>query len=1244
MAEGIPCFTGIKLKMGDKTLEEIFNEKAKGLSPSEQRKIGTDIALEYHKQLHEELEGFKKTINPKHKPVPYVSPDKSEAIKKINDEYEANIKAIDEEAAKEPEPITPIKESKTGKVPEEVGEGAGTGKPPIPPKEEKVDEPDDIPQRRFTKQMLRSDELSEASKAEISKTLNYIEQTNDMTLKEAAEAIDKVGLDEAQRLVMTGEDLKPAVRVTVGMTLIKKYNELSEKAETQGDKDYYLDKSIQTATFVTEKLATEPGQMIQAFSMWSRLSPEGQLRAANQDMVAQGKEKIRRREKDIKVIVEKFQKANEETADELTKSKTVKEATQKTESKRAIRAKDKIAAAKKERESLIKKYKGDKGKSLYSSPAGLTTEGIEFVGGLVKTYVKEGVAKIEIVIEKVLEHLREVSGKVINDEVRRNVSDLVKEQFDKNADVRITKGLAELEKGVNEIVRKHYTVSDEAKKSLVDKFMEQTGLEKDEAEQLAKEIETEFDKIATRKKRNILYNEKARFDKINRTLNSDKKKEPKTVQSDLIKYSNLGAFENKDFADLMAKKFGIGELTPEQAAKILELAKKVEKAPEGTPKNAATEDLLAYRAKLRGNDLGETAQAVWYANVLSGYRTHEKNLVSTFFNSMGELGAEMAKDPKSIPYILAGYVKGVSKRGFVEASHTLKTGRSPIHIKKIEVPNVLERKTFKYGNLNPANWFKYIMRLMVATDVLSFQGLKEARAYQLARKESAQAGFNTWSKKGWDKVNEILYHTKERFDEAAAQAISEGLKPKSVEYRRRIYELMENSRPQEMVEDAYGFAAKGTFNHESEGSLGALTNAISGALDAVNVGGVKPLRFVVPFTRIITNVVNNSLDYTPVGFIRGARGVRGFRSFEGNQFTKGAFREMTPDERKRYIAKASIGIALTAALQILHEAGVIQITGGGPDDEKKKAQLRQSGWQPYSIKIGDTYYSYQFTPLVFMTGFLGNMNDAAKYGDDDEQTLLKKMQIATSRIGGQVADMTWINSASTFLGALTEKSPDAQAKGVKDLLASTTRGFIPFSGAITQTNQAVQNIFNMPQKQVNGAFQTLIQDIPIARNRLNDKINALGDPIVRDIDVLFSKETSDPVWKFLLDKEVWLAPVSKNTIAVYDDRLKMERPVTDDEYYEFSKQRGALLKDVLSKIEKNGMYVTRKGNTVFVRPEQITTKELQEVVTRLSTKATKAVKAKMFGEKEIDEDLQQAIRETLQGNKDIGIDIEEEEK
>ena len=340
---------------------------------------------------------------------------------------------------------------------------------------------------------------------------------------------------------------------------------------------------------------------------------------------------------------------------------------------------------------MIKKYKKGKGGGLTLSTGGLTKEGIEFIGEVAKTYIDEGIANIELLVEKAVAAFKDVTGNDPDDKTLSQIKDESEKQLNKSDTKLISGALSDKNIKISEIVKQHYTVVEKAKKSLAQKLMDEAWLEQSNAQELAQKVEAAFDRIATKKKRDILYREKARFDKINRTLQGSKKVEKKTVADDIIRYTNLGAFNNQDFSDMLSEKFGLGQISPEQAAKLQELANKVQKSPEGTPKRDATEDLLAYRAKLRGNDLGETAQAVWYANILSGPKTQEKNIVSTFFQSMGELMAQMGKDPKSIPYIIAGYVKGVSKRGFIEALNTLTTGRSPIHIKKVETPGALER-------------------------------------------------------------------------------------------------------------------------------------------------------------------------------------------------------------------------------------------------------------------------------------------------------------------------------------------------------------------------------------------------------------------------------------------------------------------------------------------------------------------------------------------------------------------------
>ncbi len=1105
--------------------------------------------------------------------------------------------------------------------PEEVSMGEAprgrkeveSGVPPTRPKKptEEGEGEGEKGERRFTKRMIESP-LEKAVKKGVSATLEYTKQTNAMSVAQAQEILDVLGEDKAYN-VLKDEQTNGAVRVVLGQVLIKRYNELAKKATTKEDKDLYIEATIDIAEYVTTKLATDAGQTIQAFKLWEQLTPEAQVLAAVKQIKKSARRNIDKVRKDIDNLGEKFNKANEDAVKEILKSEEVDQSVKKDTQERINKAKDKAAKARQKRADIINKYKGKGGITL--TTGGLTKEGIEFVGEVALTYIEEGLAEVQAIAEKIFADIKTITGSSPNDTVKAEVLDIAEKTLAKS-DIEIVKSVKDQKLKINEIAIKHFTEAEKIKKGLAQKFVEEADMSESNAEALAKRFEDAFDRVVSRKKAEILAKEKKRFERIQKAVNEQagKKAEKKTLQDEIIKYSNLGAFNSNEMLDLLSKKFDLGQLTTEQAAKIQQLAEKIQKAPEGSPKMEATEDLLAYQADLNKGNWGEVAQGIWYANILSGYRTHEKNIISTFFNSLADLGTEVIADPKGAPYLIAGYMRGVGKIGMLEALRTLKTGRSPIHVRAVEIPDILERKQFVGEGYNPANWFKYVGRAMKAEDILSFQGLKEARAWQLARREAEKYGFNTWSKSGWKKVNELLLNTSERYEIASSQAESEGLKPNTKQWKRRIYELMESSRPEAMTEDAYNFAAHGTYNYNSDGFLGAVTNAISKVLD-IKIGGVQPGRFVVPFTRIITNVVNNALDYSPVGIIRAAKGARGFKSFEEFSLTKGAYKPLTPEQRRVVSIKAAVGISFAAIIQYMVSEGLIDLSGGGPEDEKKKAQLKEQGWEPYSIKIGDKWYSYFYTPLVLTLGWMGNLNDAAKYGKEDEKTLLRRASIASLKFGGMLADMTWINSASTFLGAFVEPKIGEQQKRVENALSGMARGFVPFAQNVTQLTQAYNSTFQIPAKQVNNSWEALYQDIPIARNSLNDKINALGEPVIKDIDIMWSKEKGDPIWSYLTNKQGWVAPLNRKTVLIFDETLKQDRPLTDDEFYKLSKLRGSLIKKDIERIMKEGYPVLRNGAIVMVAGEDLTSAELNNILSRrIEPLATKKAKAEIFGE------------------------------
>ena len=50
------------------------------------------------------------------------------------------------------------------------------------------------------------------------------------------------------------------------------------------------------------------------------------------------------------------------------------------------------------------------------------------------------------------------------------------------------------------------------------------------------------------------------------------------------------------------------------------------------------------------------------------------------------------------------------------------------------------------------------------------------------------------------------------------------------------------------------------------------------------------------------------------------------------------------------------------------------LTDGGPQDPRLYAALYSTGWRPYSIKVGNTYFSYQGTePLATTLGYAAGL-------------------------------------------------------------------------------------------------------------------------------------------------------------------------------------------------------------------------------------------------------------------------------
>ena len=132
--------------------------------------------------------------------------------------------------------------------------------------------------------------------------------------------------------------------------------------------------------------------------------------------------------------------------------------------------------------------------------------------------------------------------------------------------------------------------------------------------------------------------------------------------------------------------------------------------------------------------------------------------------------------------------------------------------------------------------------------------------------------------------------------------------------------------------------------------------------DATNK--VPYLRLILPFVRTPTNILKFAAERTPAAVLMKEERQRFFEDYKSGDPMR--------------IARAN-GKVLTGGLA----AGVMletvfnnrdNITGGGPSNKREKEALMATGWRPYSIRIGDTYYSYQrLDPIATVLGIAADI-------------------------------------------------------------------------------------------------------------------------------------------------------------------------------------------------------------------------------------------------------------------------------
>ena len=172
------------------------------------------------------------------------------------------------------------------------------------------------------------------------------------------------------------------------------------------------------------------------------------------------------------------------------------------------------------------------------------------------------------------------------------------------------------------------------------------------------------------------------------------------------------------------------------------------------------------------------------------------------------------------------------------------------------------------------------------------------------------------------------------------------------------------------------------------------------------------LRFFAPFVRTPVNIIQFAFDRLPTNlFLKKNRELL---------LGKGPKREVD-------LARAKFAIGSSITGSVFYLAGNGLVTGRGPSDPKKRSQLMETGWQPYSIKVGDKYYSYnRFEPVGILFGVAADAADIYRYTEEqklkpeDEKDYFTILSMAIASVTQNLINKTFLTGIAGAVEVISD--------------------------------------------------------------------------------------------------------------------------------------------------------------------------------------------------------------------------------
>lgn len=266
-----------------------------------------------------------------------------------------------------------------------------------------------------------------------------------------------------------------------------------------------------------------------------------------------------------------------------------------------------------------------------------------------------------------------------------------------------------------------------------------------------------------------------------------------------------------------------------------------------------------------------------------------------------------------------------------------------------------------------------------------------------------------------------------------------------------------------------------TFNREA----GPIARALLGLRQTDSAGWNLGVSFILPFIRTPMNILSYSFERTPLAPLVG--------QWRADIAAGGARRDLA-------LTRMAMGSTIMALAFDMADRGVI--AGRGPDDANERANWQRTGVQPYSVRIGDSWVSFnRLDPFGFLLGFAGDMADMLRRVEvepDEVDEIQELMAAAAVTVSRAVLDRSWMSGVSSFMAAFDETRPNPE-----QFFAQVAGSLVVPAGVA-----ALERGMDPVQRDAMGVEEAILARIPGLSERLIPRRNLWGEemrPGMREI-------------------------------------------------------------------------------------------------------------------------------------------------